>query len=130
MNSYLLSLILFWSNQYDVDPVTVMKVINVESSYNTKAVGKHGELGLMQLLPSSFPQYTREQLLDPKTNIKLGIKYLSECKKQCIHKDNNSYLVCYNRGVFGGNKVINPYIDKYVKKVNNSIYEKRIIQKH
>jgi len=116
MNSYLLSLIMFWSQQYEVDPFVVMKVIKVESGYNQSAVGKHGELGLMQLLPSSFPEYTREQLLNPKNNIRLGIKYLSECKKQCVHKENMDWLVCYNAGINGGNKYKNPSKSKYVMK--------------
>lgn len=38
---------------FDVDPFLILSMIEVESRYNTMAVGTHGEIGLMQIKPST-----------------------------------------------------------------------------
>ena len=54
--------------------------IEQESSGNAALIQPgSGALGLMQLMPSSFPTYTSAQLLDPETNIRIGTAYLKEC---------------------------------------------------
>lgn len=115
MNSYILSLILFWSSAYNIDPTITMKVIKIESNYNTKALGSQGEIGLMQLKPSSFPNYSISNLYKPDINIMLGVKYLSECKKRCQHKNDLDWILCFNAGITGGNKYKYPKLSKYVR---------------
>ena len=117
MNSSLLLLIINLTTSYHLDPMVVMDVIRTESNYNTNAVGTKGELGLMQLLPSSFPEYTSKQLLNPKLNIKLGIKHLYEAKKSCIHQVANTFIICYNKGTLGGSRIKYPFLDPYYKRV-------------
>lgn len=51
-------------------------VIQVESGGRTDARSKTGAVGLMQLNPNSFPDYTPEQLSDPDLNVALGTEYL------------------------------------------------------
>ena len=62
-----------------------------------------GALGLLQLMPSSFPAYTKDQLLDPETNIKLGVAYLAECiaefKKEVGDERLKFGLAAYNAGL-------------------------------
>src|SRR5437899_2050163 len=41
------------SNKHSLDPLFVLAVIQTESRFNPGARGKHGELGLMQILPES-----------------------------------------------------------------------------
>lgn len=41
------------SFEYQVDPFLLMAMIEVESRYHVEAVGRHGELGLMQIKPST-----------------------------------------------------------------------------
>ncbi len=115
MNSYILNLVLFWSSVYNVDPRVAMQVIAVESNYKVNAVGSQGEVGLMQLAPDSFPKLKRSTLFDPAVNIRLGIKYISECKRSCKHKKDKDYLVCYNAGITGGSKYKYPRMSKYLK---------------
>lgn len=56
-------------------------VIRVESGYDPGVVGGVGERGLMQVLPSTATMLgftgTPEQLADPETNIRLGVRYLA-----------------------------------------------------
>ncbi|HUX66402.1 MAG TPA: transglycosylase SLT domain-containing protein [Terriglobales bacterium] len=54
-------------------------VIEQESGFDPASESNCGALGLMQLMPSSFPAFTRTALLDPATNVKLGAEHLREC---------------------------------------------------
>lgn len=119
MTSYILSLIFIYSSLYNIDPYLVMNVIRTESNYNKYAIGTHGEIGLMQLMPNSFPKYNKSQLFNIETNIKLGIKHLSEAKHNCKHQELNQFIICYNKGIKGGNKVQYPHKDKYYQRVTN-----------
>ena len=57
-------------------------VARVESAYRPKAVGDVGEIGLMQVLPSTARMLgftgTNAELADPATNIRYGVTYLAE----------------------------------------------------
>ncbi|MGH9414579.1 MAG: transglycosylase SLT domain-containing protein [Terriglobales bacterium] len=54
-------------------------VIEQESDFNRSAVSCCGALGLMQLMPSTFPAWARTALLDPRNNVKLGASLLRQC---------------------------------------------------
>lgn len=112
----ILQFVIMYSAMYGVDPTLVMSVIQQESSFRPAAVGQAGEIGLMQLMPQYFP-VPRKKLFDPKTNIELGVKHLAEMRKQCVHKADNTYLVCYNLGVEKGNSIRYPKLFPYYKKV-------------
>lgn len=62
-------------------PEVADAVIRVESGYDPGAVGGVGERGLMQVLPSTAAMLgftgTPDQLADPETNIRLGVRYLA-----------------------------------------------------
>lgn len=62
-------------------PEVADAVMWVESGYDPGAVGGVGERGLMQLLPSTAAMLgftgPPEQLADPETNIRLGVRYLA-----------------------------------------------------
>lgn len=57
-------------------------VAEVESGFNPKAVGGVGEIGLMQVLPSTARMLgfraPLPELFDPETNIRYGVRYLGE----------------------------------------------------
>lgn len=57
-------------------------VMRVESGYDPGALGTVGEVGLMQILPSTADMLgfrgTREALAKPETNIAYGTQYLAE----------------------------------------------------
>lgn len=54
-------------------------VIEQESSFDPNAISSCGALGLMQLMPASFPAWARTSLLDPHNNVKLGASFLRQC---------------------------------------------------
>ncbi len=56
-------------------------VAMVETGYRADAIGSSGEVGLMQVMPSTAAQLgfrgTLSDLADPETNIRLGVTYLA-----------------------------------------------------
>src|SRR5215831_1015911 len=65
-----------------LDPRLVDAVVKVESDYRQDAIGAAGEIGLMQVRPSTarllgFGGADRE-LAEPATNIRLGVTYLAK----------------------------------------------------
>jgi len=71
------------ATKHQVDPRLIAAVVTVESKWNHNAVGQAGELGLMQILPSTGAWLARRaglqeyDLADPKTNLDFGAFYLS-----------------------------------------------------
>jgi len=74
------------SSQFDVDPVTVLAVILVESRFDSEAVSPRGATGLMQLRVDTARELagdlgvdwtSDDLLLDPDVNVRLGTYYLS-----------------------------------------------------
>lgn len=120
MTTYITSLILLYSSQFNIDPQVVMGVIESESSFRPNVISKTGDVGLMQLNLKVYKKYTKKQLLDVKTNLYLGIKHLSEAKKLSKHKKNLAWLTFYNTG-YVSNSFKYPELHKYVKKVKKNM---------
>jgi soluble lytic murein transglycosylase-like protein len=106
-----------YSSMFGIDPKTALAVAQHESQLNPNAVGNLGEIGLFQLRPEFNRKYTVRQLKNPVLNIKLGVEYLAKMKKQCIHKRDLNYLVCYNMGMTKARTVKHPELFPYVKSV-------------
>ena len=68
------------AGRFGVDPRLIMAVILVESSGNPLATSPAGAAGLKQVMPSTFTGmgYDLRLLYDPKTNIEVDTRYLSE----------------------------------------------------
>ena len=63
-----------------VSPSLALAVAQVESNFNPNAVSSKGAIGVMQIMPrTALYEYgiTKEKLFNPKTNIKIGIKFLN-----------------------------------------------------
>jgi len=60
-------------------------VITVESNYKVYSLGKAGEVGLMQIKPTTAAMMgysgSKTGLFDPETNIKYGMKYLGKAQR-------------------------------------------------
>jgi soluble lytic murein transglycosylase-like protein len=69
-----------YAKEYGVAPSLARAVIQVESGYNQHKTGLAGEVGLMQIKPSTARMLgysgSVKQLYNPETNIKWGMKYL------------------------------------------------------
>lgn len=91
----------------DFDPVFVMAVIKTESSFNPKARGQFGEIGLMQLKPDTAEWMAKLEgiswkgpkatLENPIENVKLGVAYLAKLRDK-FDGYANKYLSAYNMG--------------------------------
>lgn len=117
----IIQMIILYSNIYGVNPQTSLAVAKIESNFNPNAISETNDYGVFQLNEKSFPEYTKEQLLEPKLNIIIGIKYLAKMQKECNHKFNNQWLVCYNFGVKNSRKVKYPEKWPYVVKINRAL---------
>jgi soluble lytic murein transglycosylase-like protein len=104
-------LILDESSGYDLDPMLVLAVIDVESKFQYEAVSPAGARGIMQILPyvgkfllqeigwhyaSELRPFRPEFLDDPVLNIKLGVYYLHDLRKN--FRNLTHTLTAYNIG--------------------------------
>ncbi len=95
-----------YSKEYDVDPILVAAIINVESKYKKDAISSKDARGLMQIGPTTgewageelnIENYNPNMLFIPETNIRIGSWYLSKLKSE--FGDNlDLILAAYNAG--------------------------------
>lgn len=67
------------SQRHQLDPTLVAALMYVESRYRPDARSPKGALGLMQLMPATAARYgvrSAADLLDPRTNIDVGVRHL------------------------------------------------------
>lgn len=117
----IISLISLWSGVFGIDPNVAISVAKQESSLNPKATGSQGEIGLFQVKPQFVKNYTKEQLMDPQTNIIVGIQKLKEAQRTCVHKKDIQWLICYNYGRTNAKHVRHPSLFPYVLAVKKLI---------
>jgi soluble lytic murein transglycosylase-like protein len=79
------------AKDYAIDPALLKAVMAAESGFNPGAVSPKGAVGLMQVMPATAERYglhadkkesVSQKLADPKTNIRLGARYLRDKKIQ------------------------------------------------
>jgi soluble lytic murein transglycosylase-like protein len=74
-----------YAASYGVPVSLAHAVIQVESNYRPNARGSAGEIGLMQIKPSTARMMgyegSTQGLFHPETNIKFGMKYLAKAQK-------------------------------------------------
>ncbi len=103
--------ILHQCSGYGLDPMLVLAVIDVESKFQSTMVSPSGARGIMQILPDTGKALVQEVgwvadgqtkifrpeiLDDPILNIKLGIYYLQDLKKN--FRSLSTALIAYNLG--------------------------------
>ncbi|MBT3586184.1 MAG: lytic transglycosylase domain-containing protein [Halobacteriovoraceae bacterium] len=94
------------SYRYGFDPYFLVAVIDGESTFNPRTVGRFGEIGLMQIKPSTAAWIAkkldlnfngRSDLFDPVTNIRIGAAYLNYLRKK-FKSRGALYIAAYNMG--------------------------------
>ena len=120
------------AKSYDVSPLLVDSVIQVESNYNPYAVSPKGAQGLMQLMPATARRFGVKNTFDPRQNIEGGVKYLKFLQE--TFKDERLAIAAYNAGEGAVTKYGNvpPYAEtmSYVAKVGRKYGQsKRAVEK-
>lgn len=100
-------------------PVALAKaVVTVESNYNPRARGGVGEVGLMQIRPSTARgmgfRGTVKALYTPQINLEWGMRYLAEAHRRA-GGDLCGTILRYNAG--HGARRMNPVSRRYCNKV-------------
>ncbi len=130
------------SQKNGFDPLFIVALIKTESSFNPLARGRHGEIGLMQIKPTTAAWISKRfglkwfgpsTLENPNQNMKIGISYLSYLRKK-FKNNPELYIAAYNAGstktrrlaaldktpqVYRA-KILSKYIVSYKKIVKNS----------
>lgn len=136
MNEIILSAILFYSLLNDVDPKLTQSIMFTESSYNEKATGPYGEVGLMQIRPDYIPYPYRARISNTEENIALATYKLGRLKRRLQPRLGNAWFTAYNMGATGAiraSKKKDPTDFKYYKHVSNSydlIFHRNDIKKY
>lgn len=95
-----------WGRISGVDPYLLMAITRRESAYNPNALSPAGARGLMQLMPGTATQVSRQLglddpgpygVLDPELNIRLGSTYLRD-KLQRYQGNRLAAAAAYNAG--------------------------------
>jgi soluble lytic murein transglycosylase-like protein len=107
------------AKNFDVNPLLVDSVIQVESNYNPLAVSPKGARGLMQLMPATAQRFGVTDSFDPKQNIEAGVRYLKFLED--TFQDDRLAIAAYNAGekAVAKYKDVPPYPEtmSYVAKV-------------
>ena len=110
------------SNEFAVDPALLKAIMAAESAFDPDALSPKGAIGLMQIMPSTAGQYglqadaqqtLEEKLTNPKTNIRLGARYLRDLFRM-FPNEPHLVLAAYNAGqgaVHQHNNRIPPYAE-------------------
>ena len=127
------------AHKYDFDPVFALAVIKTESSFNPKALGSAGEIGLMQLKPDTaewiakkygLKYRNRMTLENPADNIRLGMAYFHNLRSS-FDGYANKYVNAYNMGatkvrrLYASSYKPNEYSGRVIKNYT-VIYEKLV----
>ncbi len=84
-----------------LEPELGFRLVRVESVFDTKALSPAGAIGLTQLMLGTArvfePHVTREQLLEPDVNLRIGFRYLRTLIRE-YKGDLKLALLVYNRG--------------------------------
>ena len=85
------------AEKYELDPLLVHSVIEIESNYNPFAVSDKGARGLMQLIPATATRFGVRNPFDPQQNIEGGVRYLKYLST-LFPSDLRLVLAAYNAG--------------------------------
>ncbi|MGC8794520.1 MAG: lytic transglycosylase domain-containing protein [Bryobacteraceae bacterium] len=83
--------------RYNLDPVLVQAVIEVESGYDPAAISPKGAVGLMQLMPQTARRMGVRDSFNPWENIEGGVRYLKYLLA-LFNGDKRRALAAYNAG--------------------------------
>ena len=89
-----------------LDPELAFRLVRVESVFDPDAIGAGGATGLVQMMPGTARDLdpkidTRRELIDPRTNMRLGFGYLRDMIERYEEHGADAVrlgVIAYNRG--------------------------------
>ena len=97
-----------------IDPELAFRLVKLESQFNPRATSPVGAVGLTQLMVGTAkffqPGITRERLYEPKTNLRIGFRYLRALIGE-YKGDAKLALLVYNRGEVAVKNALNAGVD-------------------
>lgn len=112
------------ANENDIDRLTILAVIAVESDFDQNAVSESNDYGLMQINACNHANLMDKleltDIMDPVDNVKAGSYMLGNLKEKYGSID--MALMAYNMGENGAKKLWNAgiYETDYTRKVNTA----------
>lgn len=106
------------ASKHGLDPYFVMAMISGESSFNPDAIGPVGEIGMMQIRPTTgkwmakkarLPWNGENTLRNPVMNIKIGTAYIAYLRKK-FERQGQLYVAAYNMGARSVRRALNKNI--------------------
>ncbi len=85
-----------YSSRYQVDPDLILAMIQVESSFDARAVSLAGAQGLMQIMPETQKDLGLKDPFDPDSNVEAGVRYYRWLLNR--FQENELALAAYNAG--------------------------------
>lgn len=64
--------------EYGISTTTLSNLVDSESKWNPNALGKDGEVGLVQILPSAWPDITEDQMHDPEFSLRFAAEKIAK----------------------------------------------------
>lgn len=119
------------SHRYGFDPLFLLAVIQTESRFRPDIRGSFGEIGLMQIKPSTAAWVAKKMkmkwkgdksLFDPSENVRFGAAYFSMLR-DTFDAQSRLYIAAYNMGTTNVNRARE-------KKIWPTIYPFRIMQNY
>lgn len=112
-------LITYYALINGVNPAIAFKIARIESGMNPRAESSTNDKGLFQLNTKYYKFHNPEWVFKPNVNTGIALNTLGKLKKQCHHKDNFTYVLCYNLGMDGAKKIKYPRKHPYYRKVSS-----------
>ena len=89
------------AKKHGIDPHIALAIAHHESRFNCSAVGRSGELGVMQVKPATARVVgVTGNLKDCRTGIEAGMLYLKQAFAR--HGKDCAGISAYQRGIYGG----------------------------
>ena len=85
------------ADQYKLDRALVKAIIQIESSFNPRALSPKGAQGLMQLMPDTASRYHVLDPYDVQQNLRGGMRFFADLMKR-YQNDIRLALAAYNAG--------------------------------
>ncbi len=85
------------ADTFKQDRALIKAIIQIESSFNPRAVSPKGAQGLMQLMPATANSYQVSDPFDVKDNLRGGIRYFAHLMNR-YNNDVRLALAAYNAG--------------------------------